>query len=290
MTESTGSKILKKLEEQEKKEGALPPLLQFYGKLLIIQSEAEQQIGTLDLKLSGEAIKERIRQGLPLLTLDELEFDWTLLRGLFKEVAALFAEFPELFGQAPENLNRLKAEDILTREMGKAWFEGTNFTVTENIDKGLLEDIIHVTINPVMTSYSQALIQSVDQERWRRRVCPVCGGKPDFAFLKKETGARWLLCSRCDAEWLFQRLECPYCGTTDQDDLAYYPDESGKYRLYVCEKCKRYLKAIDLRKTESEILLPLERLMTLDMDTQARKYGYRPGASEDAELTECNAG
>ena len=113
------------------------------------------------------------------------------------------------------------------------------------------------------------------QEAWYKRYCPVCGGGPDFAFLDKERdGARWLLCSRCDAQWLFYRLVCPHCGNDDQHSLAYLTDDTGLYRLYVCEKCRRYLKTIDLRKTEAEVLLPLERILTLDLDRQAHESNY----------------
>ena len=290
MTKGIESEILKKLEEQEKKEGTLPRLLEFYKKLLLIQSEAEQHIGVPELRLSGETIKERIKQGKPLLTFDELELDWSLLRDVFEKVVALFAEYSELFGQLPESIRGLKANNFLARETVKAWFEGAELIVSNDVNKSLLEDIIHVTLSPIVASYSKVLIGQVDQEYWRRRFCPICGGKPDFAFLEKEAGARWLLCSRCNAEWLFQRLECPRCGSTNQNELAYYTDEAGLYRLYVCEKCKRYLKAIDLRKAEPEVLLPLERLMTLDIDAQARKYGYSPCADESAELRECKAG
>ncbi len=269
MTESMEDKILKKLEEQERKEGSLTPLLEFHKELFLIQSEAEKQIGTPALHLSSEAAKERIKQGVPLLTFDELKLDWEMLRGVFEKVVALLARHAELFSQTPQSIKGLTA-DLLTREAVRAWFEGSG--TTDN----LLEDVIRITVSPVITSYSKALIGLVDQEWWRRRFCPVCGGKPDFAFLAKESGARWLVCSRCNAEWLFQRLECPCCGTTDQNELSYYSDESELYRLYVCEKCKSYLKAIDLRKSEGEVLMPLERVMTLDMDAQAAKYGYNP--------------
>jgi len=62
----------------------------------------------------------------------------------------------------------------------------------------------------------------------------------------------------------------------DQNALAYFTDDEGLYRLYVCEKCKRYLKAIDLRQAKSEVLLPLERLITFGLDAQAKEYGYSP--------------
>ena len=83
-----------------------------------------------------------------------------------------------------------------------------------------------------------------------------------------------MLCSRCDAQWLFQRLECPYCGTQRQDALSYFTEGDEVYRLYVCEQCHSYLKAIDLRRTESEILLPLERLVTVELDRHAWRLGY----------------
>ena len=87
-----------------------------------------------------------------------------------------------------------------------------------------------------------------------------------------------MICSRCDAEWLFQRLQCPYCGTTDQNALSYFTAGDELYRLYVCEQCKHYLKTVDLRQAKSEALMPLERLLTLDMDRQAQEQGYSPRA------------
>lgn len=96
-----------------------------------------------------------------------------------------------------------------------------------------------------------------------------------MAYLDRERGSRWLLCSRCDFTWLYHRLQCPYCGNLDQNTLAFFSDEKGLYRLQVCECCKCYLKTIDLRKTDDEVLLPLERLLTTDMDRQAREEGYR---------------
>ena len=139
-----------------------------------------------------------------------------------------------------------------------------------------MENIIQAALKPFLINCSRSLIDFVEQEGWRRGYCPVCGGNPDFAFLAEEQGARWLVCSRCDTRWLFQRLKCPYCGTEDQYALSYFTDDSETYRLYVCDKCKHYLKAIDLRKSKAELVVPLERLFTLDMDKQAHEYGYTP--------------
>ena len=84
--------IICKLEEQEKKEGTLPPLLEFYLKVLRVQSEAEQRIGVSKVGLTGEAINERIEQGQPLITFDELDIKWPLLLDISEKVTGVFTE------------------------------------------------------------------------------------------------------------------------------------------------------------------------------------------------------
>ncbi len=279
MPKERDNNIIRKLEEQGSKGGVPPLLRQFYQKLLHIQSEAERHIGVPELGLTSETISDRIEQGLPLIVFDELDLDWPLLNDMLAKVIIVFSEYPELFGPIPESLKEAGAGHFLTSEVVKTWFEGSKLPTAiaaNNVNERLLGDIIQATLSPFLASYSQAALSHVNQEHWRRGYCPVCGGNPDFAFLDKESGARWLLCSRCNAGWIFQRLECPYCGSKDQNALAYFTDDEGLYRLYVCEQCKRYLKAIDLRQAKSEVLIPLERLLTLDLDAQAQEYGYNP--------------
>ena len=272
-------KIIKKLEEEKNKKGSLPQLLEFYQNLLRIESRLGTKIAPPKPRLTKKTINSRLEQGLPLLGFDDLVLDRSLLPEIYVEVSNLFARYPALFGPAVEKLKELEPAHIITPDILKAWFEGARLPLTPSLDESeeaLLNNIIQASIQPFLVSYAQVLLPLVNQERWRRGFCPICGGSPDFAFLDEERGARYLLCSRCDTEWLFQRLECPYCGTQDQNDLAYFTDEAGTYRLYVCEHCQRYLKAIDLRQAQAETLLPLERIYTLDLDRQAQERGYLP--------------
>ena len=281
MTTGTDSKILKRLEEWQGKEGPLPKSLEFYRRLLCIQSEAKSRVGVPKLGLSEEAINNRIKRGAPLLGFDDLSTDWSLLRNILEEVTALVTSYSEFWGEVPNNLKDSSSCFALLKEAAEAWFQGAQLPprmAVSGVNEALLELMIHAALRPFLINHCEALLSFVNQEQWRRGYCPICGGNPDFAFLGKERGARWLLCSRCDAEWLFQRLECPYCGTQDQGALAYFTDDEGLYRLYVCERCRHYLKTIDLRQAECEVLLPLERFLTLDIDTQAHKDGYRPCA------------
>ena len=65
MSTATDS-IIKELEEQKKKEGSLPELLEFYLKSLHIQSRVGQRIDAPSPSFSGNFISERTEQGKPL--------------------------------------------------------------------------------------------------------------------------------------------------------------------------------------------------------------------------------
>ena len=284
MTKKTDKEFIEKLEEEGGKRGLPRRFLEFYQRLFQIQFKAEQQIGKVKVSLNRAAISERIERGLPLVNYKELDIDWSLLKDIFTEVIATFSDYTDLFGELPKNLSKKNNHPSLPKKMVEAWFNGTmppDIIENGNPDEHLLlQAIIHATLKPFLVSKSKALSSQIDQERWRRNYCPVCGGRADFAFLEKEYGGRWLLCSRCDTEWAFQRLQCPYCGTEDQNALTYFTDEEGKYRLHVCEECHRYIKTVDLRAVGTDIPITLCRILTLDMDIQAQEKGYQPPHSE----------
>jgi FdhE protein len=267
-----------KIDAQEREEGALPLLLAFYREVVTLQGETRKKIKILSPPPSSEVIEHRLTNKLPLLDWHGLELDWALLEQTFRKATAIFARYPQLFGDLPDILNS-GTDRPLSRKLVEAWFNGKKppqTALVKALECNLLNSLVHAVMKPYLLGYAQALAGHVDQEAWRQRYCPVCGGAPDFSYLEKEVGSRYLVCSRCDTEWLFQRIECPYCGNKDQKTLAYFTDDESRYRLYVCDACKHYLKAIDLRKTGDNTVLPLERFYTLDIDRQAREKGYSP--------------
>ena len=276
MTSNPYNRILQKLDAQRKEEGGIPLLLEFYEKLLHIYARVSQQISASGHP-SIPALKSGIQRGSPLLSFTKLTGDWSLLPGVFSSVIAVFDQYPELFGTIPKKWKLPGAGSSLTEETVREWLTEARLPPAlsaRSASQALLPTVIQATIKPFLSSFAQTYITSIDQELWRRNYCPICGGAPDFAYLDRERGSRWLICAQCDTEWLFQRLQCPYCGTEDQQALAYFTDDKGLYRLYVCEHCQQYLKAIDLRQTDVEVLLPLERFYTLDLDQQAQQRGY----------------
>jgi FdhE protein len=278
VTEDTDSKVLEKLAELDKEEGGLPLLLKFYRDLLLVLSEARRQFepGTPALKgLDAGTARERLKQGNPLLSADDLGSDIESLQPVFTRVREIFQGYAELFDGIPAGKANGRP---LTEGAVRACFNGDSLPpdILNGAEEATVRAMVNLTLKPLLAACTEILSPGIELERWRRRQCPICGGLPDFAYLDRERGSRWLICSRCDHAWPFNRLQCPYCGTVDPSALAFFTDEKGLYRLHVCERCKCYLKTIDLRKTEDEVLPPLERLLTTDMDRQAREQGYRP--------------
>jgi len=275
VSKEVDGKVLRRLEEWKREEEQLPDFVELYERLLRLQCEVKSLISGRGL--AKEVISERLERGIPLQPFHELPIDWTLLQNLLQQVLITIADhLPS--SEEITDLREVISDSSLLKRIVEAWYKGKNLsTLVRNTTSEILPGIIRAGMWPFLTVQSEMLLPQVDQERWRRRYCPICGGRADFCFLEKENGARWLSCSRCDTEWLFQRLECPYCGNQNQDKLAYFTDEEGLYRLYICEECRSYIKGIDLRKTASEVLLPLEKVITIELDNQAQNDGYKPG-------------
>lgn len=209
-------------------------------------------------------------QKLPALHFDDLHIDWENLIELLDDLINIITENSVEYKSKLEKFSSELRNSKCVCALMEKWFLDSENT---GIDMPLAA-ILHASLYPVLASHSVILQPHIPQERWHKRFCPVCGGKPDLSYLDKETGKRYLVCSRCDAEWAFLRLECPFCGNEDRNSLSYLVSQDEVYRLYLCDHCKRFIKCIDMRKTKEEVLIPLERILTLSLDKQARELGY----------------
>ena len=255
-------------------------LVQLYRELLDIEYRVGHKASVPDPAITDDTARQCMFEGRPLLASGGLGLDGAAVSDAYHQVKAAFCRYRDLFRDMPDESEPWPGEPV-TEDSIPTWLAESTAppeTPGEDATRQLLRSVALATVRPFLGAARDILLDMVDQENWRRGYCPVCGGIPDFAFLDSERGARWLVCSRCDAEWMFQRLECPYCGTLDQNSLAYFSSDERPHRLYVCSSCHCYIKAVDLRRVESDVLIPLERLLTLDLDRQAQGMGYQPPA------------
>jgi FdhE protein len=253
--------------------------LDFYHGLLMIQAEAEEKAISPEFKLDKDEITKRLNSGQPILNYEDLYLNWEQVNAVFHSIVCLLAKHAEILGPVPKSL--IAEGFTLPPDWVKVWLTVLEIPPRVNGDVVpplLRAALVQQTLRPFLIGYGQALKGTFNQDTWRRSNCPVCGAKPEFAYLEKEVGARWCLCSACATEWLFKRMQCPYCENVVGTSLSFLGSDDGLYRLYLCEQCKNYLKAIDLRKTTRDVVIAVESLTTVSMDSQAQEKGYHRGA------------
>jgi len=263
------NEIVERLLREEERKPALASTLALHRELIIARAQLKPP--EIQTRLGKEGAKELLRRGVPLLQGEKLKMEGLL--EFCQHICQITARHrPDLADQLDEIRGFLLSPALNTTAeeylQGKGRVEG-------NGSSELLTFVLNNALHPFLKHYAQAVEGLVDESTWYRGYCPICGGEPDLAYLSPENGARRLLCSRCDTEWDFWRLGCPFCENKERESLGYYPSEDNLYRLYVCEECCRYLKSIDLRGMSKKPPLPLERILTLEMDLAARQMGYR---------------
>jgi FdhE protein len=270
--------ILQELHRQADQRPELADTIELHCELLKAQAGAQVSPGSS--ALTSEEASARLQQGVPLLPPESLGVDGRTLAGLCDQVGLIVAERrPEL----AEALARIRAwlEDRRDQIGAVAVEYLRDGQVREGEEAGLdgklLTFVLNNALRPFLRAQAEALAPWVDDSVWYRGRCPICGGEPDLAALERGSGRRRLLCSRCDSEWTFQRIGCPFCGNNDPRQLAYYVSDNQIYRLNVCKQCRRYLKTVDLRQVADGRLLPAERILTVAMDVAARNAGYGEG-------------
>jgi formate dehydrogenase accessory protein FdhE len=109
-----------------------------------------------------------------------------------------------------------------------------------------------------------------------QRRCPACGCLPVLGVLHEEGhgAGRMLVCARCGGAWPYPRVSCPGCGAREFDALPVYTAEQFPHvRLDACDRCRRYLKTVDL--TKDGLAVPqVDDLASLSLDLWARQQGY----------------
>jgi formate dehydrogenase maturation protein FdhE len=269
--------VLEALAEAAQRESELVPYYELHRALLELQETAGEEItATLEM-VDDEALRARTLQGLPVLSFDQLPIKADHFARLATEIAEVLVEHEvevrdgSLPGTDPEWVSLAQRRF----EAGQVVEEGERDEEQQEAEATLAQIATDQALKPYLAWAAEQVLSCVDQDHWKRGYCPVCGGAPDFAALETDTGARNLLCSRCNSQWIYRRVGCPFCGITDHTQLMYYPSEDEVYRLYVCQACQRYLKTIDLRKATRKVLLTLERIATVAMDAAAQQEGYR---------------
>lgn len=121
------------------------------------------------------------------------------------------------------------------------------------------------------------------------KVCPCCGSQPVASIARiggTETGARYLHCVLCQAEWHMVRIQCAHCASGRS--IFYHETEAaaadtprataepprGTVRAEACEDCHHYLKIMSMDK-DAFVDPVADDLATLPLDLLTAEAGFQ---------------
>lgn len=273
-------KLKKRIDSVVKERPSHKEVLKFLKEVMTEQDMIRSKVKTVPVEIEEENIKVKIKEGFPLVDKRDLTLDIASATRLFRRLCKVLNRNKKASRDVKRISQALLGKDIdLTELFKQAGTENEEYIAEVSkklgLEDGVLSFLTRNSIKPIFEAYASELKGYVDQERWWRGYCPICGSEPVMAELKKE-GARFLVCSSCSYEWRFMRLKCPFCENDNHEKLRnFYTEKEGKaYRVDVCEKCKRYIKTIDTQELGKEVIPLVEDMGTLYLDVLAQKEGY----------------
>jgi FdhE protein len=131
-------------------------------------------------------------------------------------------------------------------------------------------------------------------DSWVEGYCPLCAAWPAFAEVRGIERSRYFRCGRCGGEWHARALRCPYCDTSDHDQLATLMAENGGSNAAIdaCLHCHGYVKTFTRLQGCAPDTVMVEDLASVDLDVAALEHGYaRPaGVGHPLEITVTDSG
>ena len=282
----TMEKLEKEIAFHLEKNSTLAPVYEMYKSVLAVQLRYLAKI-EVDSNITADEMKDYFRKGNYLLAHQKPVFDGALFTELLGSISEAIQEASPEAPDALRHLNALEEfnTDNIDAFLQKAMFfnkqemesfiEENEMDKRAELDSEIIAFVIFMSLSPFLTRMMKKAEEEEGFSLWRQGHCPVCGQVAVIAKFDSEDGSRVLECWLCHAQWVFPRLECPYCDNRDQKKLRFFYLPGDKSRqVHVCEECKSYLKTVDTKSMQKDVLLDLEAIATGQLDLLAEKEGY----------------
>jgi FdhE protein len=253
-------------------------LLDILEEILILREEYRRKMKNVIFPIDEGLMETKITGGLPLIDFSAGTFDLTEPRKYFtvllkiaeKRAPGETKEVLQMIQDGTFNFDKMISDSFNSLQEDEEVSEDIDDDVIDLVDL-FLEESLRPALEKVVEKYGK----SIAKAGWAEGYCPICGKEPKIGEIREEEGRRFLFCTQCGFEWRFMRIKCPFCGNEEQQTLAYFSIEGEeKYRVDVCNECKRYIKTVDFRETEEEADLDVEDIATLHLDMLANEEGY----------------
>jgi FdhE protein len=220
--------------------------------------------------------------GRPLVRFADIPLEWSDFRLTLRQTADILLRFEALEQTDHQRIVALAREGNALEPLVSAWYDASsgvepgvdtkNRTTDTDAPAGL-DQVLVLALRPFLARCAEALAPQVDLASWNHGHCPICGWEADFAVITPGADRR-LFCGRCVAQWAFAPLTCPFCANDDRALITSFATRDGRYRVYACDVCRRYLKAYDARHAQRPVMVAVDTIATLPLDAAAMQRGY----------------
>jgi hypothetical protein len=226
--------------------------------------------------------------GRPLVRFSDIPLDWTDFRLTFRQTADILRRYDALEPGEHQKLLALGRDGHALEPLVERWYVATSGVESAVGDRSpgseerrpvpdhsppSLDQVLALAMRPFLARCAEVVMQRTELSAWRHGHCPCCGWEPDFAVITPSADRR-LICGRCAAQWSFGAHTCPFCSNDDRTLITSFATRDGRYRVYACDVCRRYLKAYDARGATRPVMVSVDSIATLPLDAAAIQKGY----------------
>ena len=241
----TAEQVKAVVETVKERKPVYDELLQFYGRLFVIQEESKSRIRLEPIRIPEDILSIKAREKMPLIDINGFSYHRKESRSLFMVINHLAKESNPKLSNSAETIVEAVGTKLTLEDLFSGLLEG-NETIFEDlaveisVDKQVLGFLAYNSLKPSLCLCADQLGGYLDQSTpWVYGYCPICGSAPILSMIEPK-GRRSLVCSFCWKDWPVNRVQCAFCGGSQTKDLHYfYSEEEKEARVDLCDRGRR---------------------------------------------------
>jgi len=237
------------------------------------------------IPLSEREIKEAYEQGQPILARSNFALEEKEVVQLLDKLTELIKDISQFKATAMELESKLKDKNFVREGIDAVLTDNHAFFRTQGEKfpdhPGIVSFLFYSSVTPLAVKIARSILALLPENDHDHSRCPICGSLPLLSSLEGKEGRRYNYCSFCLTKYKSARLNCVFCNYEYKKDHFYFhSQELPGFRVDVCDQCKQYIKTVDFRKLDQNVIAVLDDLASLALDIKARELGYlRPTLS-----------
>jgi hypothetical protein len=262
----------------------LSEAVELHLELLELHRRIQGRVPLPWLELNAEILTSHTASGRPVLRFEDIPLDLTDLRLMVRQTADVLRRHGALEETDYQKVQTVGRDMKLLSVAGQWYRSAAESHAVAAVGVGRVSadlsstdqavaPVLALAMRPFLSRCAEVLQQRPELAIWTHPHCALCGGEPDFAVITP-AAERHLICGRCTLRWKYEPLTCPYCNNAERSRITSFATPDGRYRVYACDVCRRYLKAYDGRRASRPVMLMVDSVATLPLDAAAMQRGY----------------